>query len=121
MSGSGRRSSLSPAIAAQVFVVRPPQATPSGRFLGTAHLQRLLREPPAALVSGVVENDPVPLRADATIEDITRHLATYNLVAAPVIDDHDRLLGAVSVDDVLDHLLPENWRDPEQARDVARG
>jgi Mg/Co/Ni transporter MgtE len=116
-----RNPELSPAIAAQVFVVRPPQATPSGRFLGTAHLQRLLREPPSALVSGVVENDPDPLRADATIEDITRHLATYNLVAAPVVDDHDRLLGAVSVDDVLDHLLPENWRDPEQARGVAYG
>jgi Mg/Co/Ni transporter MgtE len=116
-----RNPELSPAIAAQVFVVRPPQATPSGRFLGTAHLQRLLREPPAALVSGVVENDPDPLRADATIEDITRHLATYNLVAAPVVDDHDRLLGAVSVDDVLDHLLPENWRDPEQARSVVHG
>jgi len=116
-----RNPELSPAIAAQVFVVRPPQATPSGRFLGTAHLQRLLREPPSALVSGVVENDPDPLRADATIEDITRHLATYNLVAAPVVDDHDRLLGAVSVDDVLDHLLPENWRDPDQARGAAYG
>jgi CBS domain-containing protein/flagellar motility protein MotE (MotC chaperone) len=116
-----RNPELSPAIAAQVFVVRPPQATPSGRFLGTAHLQRLLREPPSALVSGVVENDPDPLRADATIEDITRHLATYNLVAAPVVDDHERLLGAVSVDDVLDHLLPENWRDPDQARGAAYG
>ena len=116
-----RNPELSPAIAAQVFVVRPPQATPSGRFLGTAHLQRLLREPPSALVSGIVENDPDPLRADATIEHITRHLATYNLVAAPVVDDHDRLLGAVSVDDVLDHLLPENWRDPEQARSAGNG
>ena len=49
-----RNPELSPALAAQVFVVRPPQATPTGRFLGTAHLQRLLREPPSALVSGVV-------------------------------------------------------------------
>jgi Mg/Co/Ni transporter MgtE len=110
-----RNPELSPAVAAQVFVVRPPQATPTGRYLGTAHLQRLLREPPSALVSGIVNKDPDALRPDTPIEDVTRHLATYNLVAAPVVDEHERLLGAVSVDDVLDHLLPENWRDTAPA------
>jgi Mg/Co/Ni transporter MgtE len=110
-----RNPELSPAIAAQVFVVRPPQATPTGKFLGTAHLQRLLREPPSSLVSGVCEKDTGALRADTLLADVTRHLATYNLVAAPVVDDHDRLLGAVSVDDVLDHLLPEGWRDADRS------
>ncbi len=109
-----RNPELSPAVAAQVFVVRAPQATPTGKFLGTAHLQRLLREPPSALVSGVCEKDTGALRPEESIEDITRHLATYNLVAAPVVDDRDRLLGAVSVDDVLDHLLPEGWRDADR-------
>jgi Mg/Co/Ni transporter MgtE len=110
-----RNPELSPAVAAQVYVVRPPQATPTGRFLGTAHLQRLLREPPSALVSGLCENDTGTLRPDTPIDEVTRHLATYNLVAAPVVDDHDRLLGAVSVDDVLDHLLPEGWRDSDRS------
>lgn len=109
-----RNPELSPAIAAQVFVVRPPQATPTGRFLGTAHIQRLLREPPSALVSGICEKDTGRLRPDTPLDEVTRHLATYNLVAAPVVDDHDRLLGAVSVDDVLDHLLPEGWRDADR-------
>ncbi|HEV7193472.1 MAG TPA: CBS domain-containing protein [Jatrophihabitantaceae bacterium] len=108
-----RNPELSPAIAAQVFVVRPPQATPTGRFLGTAHIQRLLREPPATLVSGICERDTGALRPDAPIDEVTRHLATYNLVAAPVVDEGNRLLGAVSVDDVLDHLLPEDWRDTD--------
>jgi Mg/Co/Ni transporter MgtE len=116
-----RNPELSPAIAAQVFVVRPPQATPTGRFLGTAHIQRLLREPPSALVSGLSEKDTGALRPDAPIDEVTRHLATYNLVAAPVVDEHDRLLGAVSVDDVLDHLLPEDWRDADPGRAVGRG
>ncbi len=110
-----RNPELSPALAAQVFVVRAPQATPTGKFLGTAHLQRLLREPPSALVSGVVERDTGTLRPDLPIDEVTRHLATYNLVAAPVVDDRDRLLGAVSVDDVLDHLLPEGWRDADRS------
>jgi Mg/Co/Ni transporter MgtE len=111
-----RNAELSPAIASQVYVVRPPQATPTGKYLGTAHLQRLLREPPSALVSGFCETDTGALRPDAMIDDVTRHLATYNLVAAPVVDDHNRLLGAVSVDDVLDHLLPEGWRDTDRVQ-----
>jgi len=109
-----RNPELSPAVAAQVYVVRPPQATPTGRFLGIAHIQRLLREPPSSLVSGICDKDTGTLRPDTPLDEVTRHLATYNLVAAPVVDDHDRLLGAVSVDDVLDHMLPEGWRDADR-------
>lgn len=109
-----RNPDLSPALAAQVYVVRPPQATPTGRYLGVAHFQRLLREPPSSLVSGVLDDDIDPLVPSSTLQEVTRHLATYNLVAVPVVDDNDRLLGAVSVDDVIDHLLPEDWRDRDE-------
>jgi Mg/Co/Ni transporter MgtE len=116
-----RNPELSPAVAAQVFVVRPPQATPTGRFLGTAHLQRLLREPPSALVSGICEKDPAALPPDTPIDEVTRHLATYNLVAVPIVDANERLIGAVSVDDVLDHLLPDDWRDIDAGYEAGRG
>jgi flagellar motility protein MotE (MotC chaperone) len=105
-----RAPELTPALASQVYVCRPPSATPTGRYLGLAHIQRLLREPPSTLVSGVLD-DLEPLRPEAPLAEVTRYFATYNLVAAPVVDAQGRLVGAVSVDDVLDHLLPEDWRE----------
>ncbi len=109
-----REPQLSPAVAAQVFVARAPMATPTGRYLGMVHFQRLLREPPAELLGGVVDNDIDPLDPDTPLPEITRRMATYNLIAIAVVDDNDRLVGAVTVDDVLDHLLPTDWRDRDQ-------
>jgi Mg/Co/Ni transporter MgtE len=106
-----RNAELTPSLAALVYVCRPPFEPPTGRLIGVAHIQRLLREPPSTLVGGVLDTDMETLPAEATLEDVARHLATYNLVAAPVTDDDGRLLGAVTVDDLLDHLLPENWRE----------
>ena len=106
-----RNAELTPSLAALVYVVRPPLDVPTGRLLGVAHIQRLLREPPSTLVGHVLDSDLEPLPPSATLEDVARHLATYNLVAAPVVDENNRLLGAVAVDDLLDHLLPENWRE----------
>jgi Mg/Co/Ni transporter MgtE len=116
-----RNADLSPALAAQVYVVRPPYETPTGRYLGTAHFQRMLREPPSSLISAVVDTDIDPLGPDCPLSDVTRHLASYNLVAVPVVDAEQRLLGAVSVDDVLDHVLPQGWRDTQRGRAVRRG
>jgi Mg/Co/Ni transporter MgtE len=109
-----RNAELSPALAAMIYVCRPPLETPTGRFIGIGHIQRLLREPPSALVSGVLDTDLDGLRPDDSLHAVSKYLATYNLVAAPVLDDEGRLLGAVTVDDVLDHLLPDDWREPDQ-------
>ncbi|QSI49892.1 CBS domain-containing protein [Thermobispora bispora] len=100
-----------PAIAAQVFVTRPPTETPTGKFLGTAHFQRLLREPPSTLLGKVLDVSVDPIGPDLTVLEVARYLATYNLVAVPVVDDLGRLIGAVTVDDVLDHMLPKDWRE----------
>ncbi len=109
-----RNPELSPSLAAQVYVVRPPMDTPTGRFLGTCHFQRLLREPPAALVSGVVDTRLEPIGPETDVATVARYFATYNLVALPVVDEDDRLIGAVTVDDLIDHMLPEDWRDYQQ-------
>ena len=106
-----RNPELTPSLAALVYVCRPPLETPTGRLLGVAHIQRLLREPPSTLVAAALDEGMDPLHPDATIDEVAAHIATYNLVAAPIVDEDGRLLGAVTVDDLLDHMLPENWRD----------
>lgn len=105
-----RRSDISPALASQVFVTRQPLETPTGRFIGIVHYQRLLREPPATLLGSLVDTDTQGLSPEATLNEVSTYLASYNLLSVPVVDGNQRLLGAVTVDDVLDHLLPENWR-----------
>ncbi len=105
-----RNPDLTPSLAAMVYVCRPPLDTPTGRYLGIAHFQRLLRESPSSLVSGVLDTDLEPLPPDASLEQVAGVFATYNLVGCPVVDDDGRLLGVVTVDDVLDHLLGEEWR-----------
>ena len=111
-----RANEIAPGLASQVFVCRPPTETPTGRFLGVVHFQRLLREPPATLLGGIVDNDIAPLSAHASLSEVSSYLASYNLLAVPIVDANERLLGAVTVDDVLDHLLPENWRHDESMR-----
>lgn len=108
-----RNPDLSPALAAQVYVCRPPDETPTGKYLGTVHFQRLLRDPPFTLVGSITDTDLRPLAPDTPLPAVTSYLATYNMVAAPVVDESGSLLGAVTVDDVLDHLLPEDWRETE--------
>jgi Mg/Co/Ni transporter MgtE len=106
-----REEEISPAMASQVFVVRPPTDTPTGRFLGVAHIQRLLRETPSTAISAVLDTDLAPVSPGATLSEVTRLFATYNLVALPVTDDAGRLVGAITADDLIDHMLPENWRE----------
>ncbi len=105
-----RVEEVPPALAAMVFVCRPPLEAPTGKFLGGVHLQRLLREPPSTLVSRHIDSELQPLRPSDDLAQVSRHFATYDFVVAPVVDDDGRLLGAVTVDDVLDHMLPEDWR-----------
>lgn len=105
-----RRHELHPALAATVFLTLPPYETPTGRFLGAVHFQRMLRYPPHERLGTLIDDTIDPLPASASAAEVSRILASYNLVSVPVVDQVHRLVGVVSVDDVLDYLLPEDWR-----------
>ncbi|MCR4513524.1 magnesium transporter MgtE N-terminal domain-containing protein [Aeromicrobium sp. 50.2.37] len=120
-----REPEIGPALASMVYVCRPPVETPTGRFLGIVHVQALLREPPSTLVGGLADNDIDWPRPDATLEQVASLLASYDMLALPVVDENNHLIGAVTIDDVLDHLLPEGWRErdpsPRPAEVTSRG
>lgn len=96
-------------IAAQVFVTHAPHYPPTGSYMGVVHFQRLLRERPSMLLKQCLENEPTidPMLTD---RDVAKRLASYNMLAVGVCDANYRLLGAVTVDDVLDNALPTDWR-----------
>lgn len=105
-----RQEDVSPALASAIFVCRPPLETPTGRFLGGVHIQELLRNPPPESLGNLLDKNLEPVSDLAKVSEVAKMLATYNLNSLPVVNAAGRLVGAVTVDDVLDHLLPDDWR-----------
>jgi CBS domain-containing protein len=98
-----------PSIAAQVFVVRAPYKPPTGRYLGVVHIQRLLREPPSMELSNCIDTVPT-VTPEVSDGDVFERFASYDILALGVTDDAGHLLGAVTVDDVVDRMLGAGWR-----------
>lgn len=120
-----RNEQLTPALASMVFVTRTPIQTPTGRYLGACHIQQLLRSAPTLLVARLLDDNLDPLSPETPLAQVSRFFATYNLVVAPVVNAQGQLVGAVTVDDVLDHMLPDDWRgeqmDEPQGQEVSGG
>ena len=108
-----RRHELAPALGVAVCVTLPPFEPPTGRFLGMVHFQRMLRYPPNERLGTLLDQTLEPVRADTSVAEVSRILATYNLVSVPVVDENHRLVGVVTIDDVLDYLLPDDWRSTD--------
>lgn len=105
-----RRKEIAPALATSVFVTASPYEPPTGRYLGLVHFQRLLRYPPHERLGSILDKRTEPMRTTTDDKHVIRALARYDLVALPVVDDEFRLVGVITVDDVLDHILPKDWR-----------
>jgi len=108
-----RRHELAPALGAAICVTLPPFESPTGRFLGMVHFQRMLRYPPNERLGTLLDTSLEPVLAGASAAEVSRILASYNLVSLPVVDEKHRLVGVVTIDDVLDYLLPDDWRSTD--------
>jgi len=86
-----------------------------GGLRGVARLVTLVQSDPGASVIEVSDTDPVRVGADADVTDVAVLMTDYNLITIPVVDDERRLLGVITVDDVLEVTLPEDWRRREAA------
>lgn len=115
-----RQEEIIPAAASAVLVCRPPLETPTGKYLGLVHTQRLLRYPPPEAIGNLIDRSIEPVSDQASLADVARELATYDLTILPVVNDQDRLVGAVTIDDVLDALLPEDWRTYDDGTPVRK-
>jgi CBS domain-containing protein/sporulation protein YlmC with PRC-barrel domain len=109
-----RREDLAPALGAAVCVTLPPYEPPTGRLLGMVHFQQMLRYPPMERLGTLIDQKLDPVRADTSAAEVSRILASYDLVSVPVVDDNHRLVGVVTIDDVLDYLLPDDWRSHDE-------
>lgn len=113
-----RRQDLAPALGAAVCITLPPYEPPTGRFLGMVHFQRMLRYPPHERLGTILDQSLEPVTATTSAAEVARILASYDLVSVPVVDDNHRLVGVVTIDDILDYLLPDDWRSHDEDDDV---
>jgi CBS domain-containing protein/sporulation protein YlmC with PRC-barrel domain len=105
-----RRHETHPALAAAVCITLPPYESPTGRLLGVVHFQRMLRYAPHERLGALIDEGTEPVNVATSAAEVSRILASYNLVSVPVVDDGGRLVGVVTIDDVLDYILPDDWR-----------
>jgi MgtE intracellular N domain/CBS domain len=87
-----------------------------GRLCGVARLVTLLQADPAATLTQVCDDDPVRVGADTDVVDVAVLMSDYNLITVPVVDERREMLGVITVDDVLEVTLPEDWRRREAAQ-----
>jgi CBS domain-containing protein len=95
--------------AAQVYVCEPPLLTPTGRYLGSVGFQRLLRRAPSVPIGECIEARAF-VRPDLPERELAARMAAYNMISVAVCDSAGRLVGGVTIDDVIDRLLPADWR-----------
>jgi Mg/Co/Ni transporter MgtE len=103
--GAVRASPIAPGMLSTVYM-----HDPGGALAGSAAIVTLLRSPEGAGLSEVGEPEPESVHTDADLPEVARTMTDYNLAMLPVVDEAGRLVGVITVDDVLERTLPAGWR-----------
>ena len=80
-------------------------------LVGVASLRRLLLVPPSTPLKRIMTTDVISVRADMDQEEVARQVASYNLLAIPVVDEENKLAGVITVDDIIDVIKDEATED----------
>jgi hypothetical protein len=81
-----------------------------GRLTGAVTLPQLVQAKAGTPVDKLADHDPVRVGPDADAEDVALVMSNHNLVSLPVVDPHGRMIGLITVDDVLETTIPIDWR-----------
>jgi hypothetical protein len=87
-----------------------------GRLCGVARLVSLVQAEPQTPIRELYDDDPVRVGADTDVVDVAVLMSDYNLVTIPVVDERRKMIGVITVDDVLEATLPDDWRRREAAQ-----
>ncbi|MBI1362691.1 MAG: magnesium transporter [Proteobacteria bacterium] len=91
------------------------------KLLGTINLSRLVRIQPKELLGDVMRTDPVTVQPEATEKDVAQLFEKYDLFNCPVVDKNNRLLGVITIDDVLDVMMELHEKEIMQAAGLEEG
>jgi magnesium transporter len=80
-------------------------------LVGVVSLRRLLLVPPSTPLKRIMTTDLISARVDMDQEEVARQVASYNLLAIPVVDEENKLVGVITVDDVIDVIKDEATED----------
>ncbi len=83
------------------------------RLIGTVTVIGLLQATGDCTLAEVADADPVRVTPDTDVVDVALLMADYNLMTVPVVDDDNRLIGVITVDDILEATIPDDWRRRE--------
>jgi CBS domain-containing protein len=100
-----RSSDLAPGTLTTVYLIDA-----QGGLSGSVPVVSLLRAEGQAALDDVAEHEPVSVKTGADLPEVARTMTDYNLVMLPVLDEDERVVGVITVDDVLELMLPTGWR-----------